>query len=72
MARFRGSVPPPDPLTQLVKKLESKISGPRLIRACRLFSYLLTNNIEVARPLQLEKAFNEAVEIIAKHSGLDQ
>ena len=68
----RGAVPPPDPLTQLVKKLESKISGPRLIRACQLFSYLLTNNIEVARPLQLEKAFNEAVEIIAKHSGLDQ
>jgi len=68
----RGSSNPPDPLSQIINKLEKTISGPRLVRARQLFAYLTVNNIVVARPQQLEKAFNDAVKIVAAHSGVDQ
>lgn len=68
----RGPVTPPNPFEQIVKKLESRISGPRLIRARQLFAWFAVNKIEVGKPFWLEKTFNEAVEQIARHTGLDQ
>ena len=68
----RGSVNPPDPLSQIMTKLASKISGARLIRARQLFSYLISHEIAVSRPLQLERTFNETIELIATQTGLDQ
>ncbi len=61
-----------NPFEQIIKKLESRISGARLIRARQLFAYFTVNEIEVGKPFLLEKTFNEAVQQIARHTGLDQ
>jgi len=58
--------------TQHINHLKKKITGRRLIRARLLFGYLAINKIKTSTPVQLESDFNDAIELIAQHTGIEQ